>query len=75
TLPETIVPHCPPTPTPVGDTCTDTSRYGFPVSNPNNLPNSCKPTDNKPGWDCYTFQEAQCNPSLRCFCIAPPEQA
>lgn len=55
------------------DACTEHAVHGFPVCNENVLPKDCQPTDNRPGWDCYTFEDATCSPSLRCFCITPPE--
>lgn len=56
------------------DSCGNSpGKYGFPVYDSNNLPNDCRAPENSSGWDCYTFKEAACNPSLRCFCITPPE--
>lgn len=55
------------------DTCPEVMQYGYPVFDSDNLPSECKPSDNRDGWDCYTFEEPECEPSLRCFCIAPAE--
>lgn len=59
--------------TPEDDTCSNPAQYGFPVCDETNLPIECKATDSRPGWDCYTFEDASCEPSTRCFCIAPAE--
>lgn len=58
---------------PEDDTCSNPAQYGFPVCDEANLPIECKATDSRPGWDCYTFEDASCEPSTRCFCITPPE--
>lgn len=67
--------NTPPTDSNIGceDSCSIPAQYGFPVCNPGSLPTSCQPTDDRPGWDCYTFEDTNCEPSTRCFCIAPPE--
>lgn len=58
---------------PENDACSNPAQYGFPVCDATNLPADCRPTDDRPGWDCYTFEDAACEPSTRCFCIAPAE--
>lgn len=56
-----------------GDSCANWAEYGFPVCNEEELPEDCQPHDDRPGWDCYTFEEEACSPTTRCFCIAPAE--
>lgn len=58
---------------PEDDTCSNPAQYGFPVCDESNLPIECQATDSRPGWDCYTFEDASCDTSTRCFCITPPE--
>jgi hypothetical protein len=55
------------------DSCTDWTMYGFPVCDDNNWPVDCQAPAGESGWDCYSWEENGCEPELRCFCIAPPE--
>ncbi len=58
---------------PQDDPCGLGIEYGHPVCDATNLPVDCVPSDNRDGWDCYTWEESACNPTTRCFCITPPE--
>ena len=53
--------------------CSDIWEYGYAVCDEDSLPEACLPSDDRDGWDCYTFEEALCETTTRCFCIEPSE--